>query len=457
MLERIQIFLKTYASDNILRHGAIYFFFFGATTIINIAFRKYSAVNLSIEDYGIFTALLAFFSIITQPFGALQMIITKQMSWQLGQNKPDLAIGYFRWILRIFVILAICGSILILILSPFLREQYQLPTWFSIFIVILMFFLSSIANCYTGALQAFQHFAIIGTINILSACAKLGACYILLHLLFGDIFPAPVAVSQSLLPLIRISVGVINRFDIPLLAVLFSIVFLVFANIFFFRRDTAARAAANAVLPQTDRTQLFASLMRDFLPIFILYVSFSLFRNIDEYMARRFLSEFDNGLYGALATVAKSSIFLVNAITFVTFPKFASHRDNVIATRRIMAKALILGALAVLSFFALVLLFPELLLQVLTHTKYLSAVASLKYFFFAFMPYPMILIFINYFIVHHDWRYTISLAVSIAAAIAAYELFHATMHEILLVLGITGYTILAFSFIHWLRQIQKAA
>jgi len=453
MFGRLQAILKAYTSDNILKHGAIYFSFFGATTVVNIAFRKYAAVNLNIEDYGIFTALLAFFSIITQPFGALQMIITKQMSWQLGQNRPALAIGYFRWIFRVFVFLAICGSVIILALSPFLQEQYQLPTWFSIAVVILMFFLSNIANCYTGALQAFQHFAAIGIINVLATCAKLGACYVFLHLLFGDIFPAPVAVSRSIMPLIRISVGVVNRFDIPLLALLFSIAFLVCANILFFRRDAAAHASA---VPAADRAQL-AALARDFLPIFILYISFSLFRNIDEYMARRFLSEFDNGLYGALATVAKSSIFLVNAITFVTFPKFASHRDNAIATQRIMAKALILGALAVLSFFALILLFPELLLKALTHTKYLSAVASLKYFYFAFMPYPIIFIFINYFIVHHDRRYTLGLAVSIVCVIAAYELFHATMHEILLVLGITGYTILVFSVIHWLRQIRRAA
>ncbi|MDR2733630.1 MAG: hypothetical protein LBC99_03165 [Spirochaetota bacterium] len=454
MFGRVQTILRQYASDNILRHGAIYFFFFGATTVVNIAFRKYSAVNLSIEDYGVFTALLAFFSILTQPFGALQMIITKQMSWQLGRNKPALAIGYFRWIFRIFVLLAVCGSVLILIFSPFLREQYQLPAWFSIFVVVLMFFLSSIGNCFAGALQAFQHFAVIGIINTLAVCAKLGACYILLHLFFGDIFPAPVAVNQSLLPLIRISAGFINRFDIPLLAVLFSIIFLVFANILFFRRDALAAGSAADAIPMEGR---LASLLRDFLPIFILYLSFSLFRNIDEYMARRFLSEFDNGLYGALATVAKSSVFLVNAITFVTFPKFASHKDSVIAARRIMVKALILGALATLSFFALILLFPEFLLQALTHTKYMSAVSSLKYFFFAFMPYPMILIFINYFIVHHDWRYTISLAASIVCTIAAYELFHASVHEILFVLGVAGYTILAFSCIHWLRQIRRAA
>jgi O-antigen/teichoic acid export membrane protein len=158
-------------------------------------------------------------------------------------------------------------------------------------------------------------------------------------------------------------------------------------------------------------------------------------------MARRFLTEFDNGLYGALSTVAKSSIFLVHTINFVTFPKFALHRDSMQASRRIMYKSLVLGSATTCALFVLILVFPESIIEILTHSKYLDAVPYLKYFFLAFMPYPFIFIFINYFIVHRDWRFTFTLTASLFLLFLAYESFHSSINEILLVLGGAGYTL----------------
>jgi len=451
MVGRIRDYLARralYASDGILRHGAVYFFFFGATTVINIGFRKYASVNLSIEDYGVFTALLAFYSILAQPFGALQMIITKKMSYHIGKGEAGAAIGYFKWIFKVFVFFSLCGVLLALILSPFLQEQYQLPTQFSVMIVIAMFFLANIANCYTGALQAFQRFGAIGCINTIAACIKLGACYILLHLFFGDIFPAPVVVRQSLLQAVRISVGIVNRFDIPMLAVFVSMGALLLLNAL-----ALGRVQKGSCAPEGGGYRL-ADLAREFFPIFILYLAFSFFRNIDEYMARRFLTEYDNGLYGALATVAKSTIFLIHSVNFVTFPKFASHMDDMRASRRILCKGLLISLLAILAFFMLVLIMPELLLQALTHTKYLSAAPSLKYFFLAFAPYPLIFIFIHYFIVHRDWRYAFILIASLILFVFAYELRHSTIGDILWVLGGAGYALLAFSLAYWLRRTR---
>ena len=450
-------------SDNILRHGAIYFFFVGTTTIVNIAFRKYASVNLVIEDYGVFTALLAFYAILAQPINVMQMVVTKNMAYYLGHGKTADAAGYFKWVFKIFVLITLAGVICLLAFSPLLREQYQLPTEFSILLIAVMFFLAGVANCCTGALQAFQRFGAIGLINTLVSCIKVLSCYLLLHLFFGDIFPAPVAVSESLLYATRISVGFLNRFDIPLLAILIAMTALIVFSAFVLRKIMRGAPALSGTLsaapdmpdmpnvPGGWRDRVY-SLMREFLPIFILLLIFSIIRNIDEYMARRFLSEFDNGLYGALSTVAKSSIFFMTSIAFVTFPKFAAHADDPYVSRRLLYKSLLMGGSATLAFFVPILLFPDYLIQVLTHAKYLAAAPLLKYFYLAFIPYPFIFIFVHYFIVHRDWWYTLILLCSLVLLAPAYEFYNGAIHEILLVLGGTGYTILAFSLVYWLRR-----
>jgi O-antigen/teichoic acid export membrane protein len=437
-------------NDDILRHGAIHFFFFGTVTIVNIAARKYVSGTLTIEDYGVFTALLAFYSILAQPFNVMQMIITKNMSYRLGRGETADALGYFRWIFKLFVFISFCAMLCILIFSPFLQEQYQLPTLFSVLVVVGMFFVASITYCYAGALQAFQKFGVFGFINTLAACVKILFCYVLLHLFFGDIFPAPVAVSQSLVHITRISAGFINRFDTPMLAILLSMCAFAVLSAIAFKRITRGVT----VSPPCETQGHVRALVREFFPIFILFFAFSLFRNIDEYMARRFLSEFDNGLYGALATVAKSSIFLMSSIAFVTFPKFAAHADDLLASRRILYKSLLLGAISISALFVLILLFPELLMRGLTHSKYLSAAPYLKYFFLAFVPYPVVFIFVNYFIVHRDWRYILMLLGFTLLVVPAYELYSGTISEILHVLGISGYIILTFSLVYWLRKTR---
>jgi Na+-driven multidrug efflux pump len=251
MAGRLRAYRTARTSDNILKHGAIFFFFFGATTIINIAFRKYASVSLTIEDYGIFTALSAFYLILAQPFEALQLCITKHMSYHIGKKNSVGAFCYFASIFKVALVLLVLGSMLVFLFSPFLQEQYQLPSQFSVLIVIGMFFLASAANCFTAVLQAHQCFAAIGIINVITACIKIVSCYILLHLFFGDIFPAPVAVTQSLTSITRISAGIFNKFDIPLLAALFSMIVFALMCIFVFRNlrnkagaEGAAAAAA---------------------------------------------------------------------------------------------------------------------------------------------------------------------------------------------------------------------
>ncbi len=453
MLRRLLERYKNRQSDSILRHGTVYFAFFGITTICNIVFRKYASVNLTIEDFGIFTALLAFYSIIAQPFGVLQMIITKRMSFAIGKQRSAEAFGFFDSILRVFLLLSLAGALLILALSPILQEHYHLPTMFSVILVVLMFFIANLASCYTGALQAFQRFASIGSINTIITIIKLGATFVLLHTIYAGIHPAPLVVAESFNHIMRIPVGPIYRYDIPMLGVLVSMVSLLFLAMLVLR----VIRRRQAVDPGPRQPLEILPMLREFLPIFVLYVGFSLLKNLDEYVARHFLSEYDNGLYGAIATVGKSSIFLVSTISFVTFPKFAAVADDMVATRRIMLKGLALGGAGILAAFGAILVAPELLVKILTHAKYLEAATDLKWFFIAFMPYPVTFLFINYFIVHHDWRYVLGLMLGSAGLVAGFQLIHASIGQILTVLGIAGYAILLYSALFWWLDTKKRA
>lgn len=114
-----------------------------------------------------------------------------------------------------------------------------------------------------------------------------------------------------------------------------------------------------------------------------------------------------------------------------------------------MIKGMVLAIAGFLAVFGIVLLFPEMLIRMLTHAKYLEGAAYLGDFFIAYLPYSLIFVFVNFFLIHRNKLLLIGMVVITALQIILLHAQHGSISRILLVMGIVGYATLAFVLSVW--------
>lgn len=444
---------KNRRSDGVLKHSAVYLFFFVGVTILNILLRKYFAIELSIPAFGIFTAIIALHNMLLTPIQVFPMVLIRRISWLFKKEGPGAAFSYHlsfsRFFSRIYV-----GYILVLLLFiPLFQSHYHLSSNLPLIFLIYILLFFALNNLMLPVLQAKQRFATVGTINILTALFKIVFAVFVVTFAVQFGFTRPGIYSRLLLP----DIPFFNFYNL-----MFSTVFSLGAFIFgaFFTLLISTFLVFKLRRPylaeiKTKPLEL-KQLWHDVWPIFAIFVVFGIFRNIDEYFARHFLSEQKNGLYGALVSVGKSSLFLVSTIIFVLYPKLSSNIDDIKSSARILFKGLTLAVTGGLCGIVIISLFPELVITVLTSSKYVGAAAMLKWFFLSYLPYAILFVIVQFFIVHRDTRFSIGLLFFTLTGITLFQFFHANPMQIITVMGTTGYSALIYAILYFYIKYRKS-
>ncbi|MCK4797090.1 MAG: hypothetical protein KAT05_06895 [Spirochaetes bacterium] len=434
MLRSIIDKIKNRQTDGVLKHTSTFIIFIGFITLLNMLFRKYISGQLSKEAYGAFTSLLSFYAIIASPIAVIPMYISKNMSLFLKNGQNNEAFTFHKLIIKkMFFIILIFIAVLIC-LAPIIKVKYHLHSVFPIFLAISILFFSFISVSYTSALQSMQRFATLGSINVASSAIKLG----LTVLFFSLIIPATGITTK------------ISTYNFAIFSMLVGVILSSFIVYITFNKNKINQN----VVPVKMNIKL-RELGKSLIPIALLIFSFELVKNIDEYFARHFLTRHDNGLYGAITTIGKSAIILSATIIYVIFPKLSAKVEDIVATKRIMLKGIILAAGSFSAILFAITFFPELIIQVLTNKKYLIVAPYLKWFFIAFMPFALVQIFVNFFIIHTNIKFIIGLIFLVIPGIVAFQLIPHSIINIIIVLGITGYTLLTYSAFFWYKNIKS--
>ena len=413
--------------DGILKHSTVYFSFFAVITIMNILIRKYLSTRLSIDDYGVFTSLLAFFTMIIAPFSFMPLYLSKKMSHFNEKKDTKSSYMFFKYNLKyIAVILAMVAG-LIIFLSPLIMERYHLSNITPILIIAFLFFATLISGSFMAGLQSFQVFWRIGSVNVSMVVIKGISSIILIGALGLTYNGAILSLLAGALVGMLISFILLNRI----------------------MREKIKPSNSHEEMEMSFQEVFSGDFFKEISSVFMLLLFLGIIKSIDEYFARHFLTSHDNGLYGALSYIGKSSIFLVSTVVYVIFPKLASKIAEPKVTRRIMLKGLFLTLITSLGVLSAIIVVPGLIIRVMQNTKYMQILPMLKWLFIAYIPYSMIMIFINFFIIHRNRIFIIGLMILTGIQLLMFQLYHGSINQIVLVLGIMGYIILAFCFIVW--------
>jgi len=412
----------------VLKHSAFFFSFVAVTTILNILFRKYVSSSLEIDDFGVFTAILALYGMMIAPVSVFPMYLARNMA--ILQEKRGIAdaLSFRKKFLRIYILLIVVIAALLVLFSPLWKDGYHLYSVFPVLLAIGLFFLQTLSGINGASLQSFQDFGTVGKLQLICTSVKL-----LSVIVFFEIVVSSFNLEYY-----------ISKYNFVIFSAIIGAFVAVAAGFFILSRKSASYRDS-----LFDYKIDYRSLFHDLWPMAVLLLLFGVLNGIDEFFARHYLDKNSNGLYGSIVTLGKTSIYIIASVIYVVFPKLSSNIDDPLVTRRIMLKALVLSLASFAAVMMAVLLFSDFILELLTHKKYLAAAPYLKLFFIAYMPYSLIFMLINFFIIHKNLFYIIGLTVIVALEVMLYSIFHGSINEIIYVMGLMGYVNLLFSSGIW--------
>lgn len=431
MLKKLLDKIRNRQRDGVLKHSIIYFSFVAAITLLNILFRKYIAVDFSLEDFGTYTPLLALFTLLATPFNSLNMFLGKKMAYFKENDLVHHSFSFHRSYLRIYLPLLLVYTVVVSLVIPWFQGYFKLNSFLPLAVVIAIFVTTALGHTYAAAHQAFQSFAKVGTINLLAIVMKFAGLLLLL-----EVFK----LQQQ------------DKHITALLSFLIPNTFILVFGMVFLRHSRRKYQYVPDRVPINIR-----EMWRDVYPIIILMVLYGFMRSMDEFFVKHFFSKRNAGLYASLVTIGKSSVFLLTAVVYVLYPKISSKVDSLEATRRIMYKGLVMAVGGCMVILAVLVVFPDLAVRVLTDAKYLETANILKWFFVAYAPYSLLFLFINFFVVYRSVIYSIGLFLLTGIAVFLYRIHNATFYDIIQIMGIMGYLMLAYTIVYWLFFTKKVA
>lgn len=414
----IQAF-KNIMREPIFKQSAFIFASSVFVNITNLIFWLYMVRKLSTEDYGELNSLVSFLMLFSVPLGILQTVITRYVSKFMAHDRKE---DVRSLVLYFSKILGVCLAILLLIFvffargfSDFLRIHEVGP----IYLIGLGIIFGSSASIGMGTLFGLQKFNAAAFNSILAGLTKLGAGFFLVALglrVFGALL------------------GFVFSF-------LFSLVLSLFQLPGWLKR---LKAEVTAHLP--DRTEI----LRYFLPVGLSTLCFFILTNIDIILVKHFFTSAQAGYYSVAQMIGRIVLFVPGAIGVVMFPKIVENHAKKINTLSILKKCLFAvgGLCGGCAFFALV--FPGLILRLLTGQTHIESIALVKLFAVSMSFFALVNILMLYHLSLRNINYVYFLCVVAFLQSVCIWFLHSSLEQVLVILSVSS--VLTFVAGLWLAR-----
>jgi O-antigen/teichoic acid export membrane protein len=380
----------------------------GLGYLYQILMGRYLGTSL----YGELSAILSIFLIVSIPTQTVSTMLIRYVSKLKAEEKePEMA-----WLVRITIlyvtILAVVTAIAVFLAIPFLDSYLKLSSDTSLYILIAGLFISILYPIGIGTAQGLQRFGIVSISNVVGPLGKL---------LFSLIF---VLMGYSVAGAFG---GVVIGSVLALIISFYSI-----RDIFRGKRQ------------KFDTCEL----RRYLVPVTIAVLCFTILTNIDTFLARHYLSEFDSSIYSAASMISKVILFLPGAIGAVMFPRISEAHAKGNDTYPIMRKSiiwtLVISGLVAVVFLAI----PDSVIGILYTSDYQGAGPSLSILGVAMVLFGLATLFMNFGLATDSNAFITILAFFTVLEIALIAIWNATPLEISIDLLGSSIGLCAFSWVH---------
>ncbi len=331
------------------------------SNLLAYVFHFYAGRSLGPAEYGVFGALLSLFLIIALPAGAIGNAITKYAA-KYNSKKEYGKIGRLRrevvkkaWIYSILLFLVIC------LLSGFIANYLKINSVIPVIFVGFNLIFAMILPVNRGVLQGMKKFKIYSINTILEAFSRLVLVVILLF--FG------MGVDGTIL---AYGLGY----------------FIAFLLIFPFIKETR-----DSSLDKIEMKPIYRYI------IIILIIGFILqsIINLPAIFIKHFLSSELTGYWTAALTISRIALFGAGGVGLVMFSEVAGQEDKK-ERKKIFRKALVLTLLAAAGIGLIIMLFPEIIINILYGADFAGAVPILRLLPLAMIGLSVLQLYISYWL-----------------------------------------------------------
>lgn len=400
--------------DNFTKNNIIMFIGTSIGSFFSLLYQLVMIRLVSKDTFASLNSLLSLLAIISVPYAAFTIMVTKHISSHDARRKDELLRAVWR---KLFVHASFFSSaifIFIILFSRNLSNFLHLDSLSSIIILAAIFFLSGIITTGIGGLQGLERFKLLSVIIVTAGFTRL-----LFSAILVKKFP--------------------NSLDAALIGALLSICVSVLMGIrplrFLFEGKDTERI---------DSKPLYTYII----PIFLVLMSFTILTNIDMVLVKHFFLK-EAHIYSIAQLIGKIILFIPGTIYIVMFSRvcrlYAVNENSI----KILKRSLILTSILSLLVVIVYNLFPRLLFGILVGSPnaqpiMLARVLSLVMFFYALSN-----ILFYYQLSIENYRFIRSLVLVAISEVILICLFHKTLFSV-------AYLMLVSSFLIFILNLKSA-
>ncbi|MFH2145252.1 MAG: oligosaccharide flippase family protein [Candidatus Omnitrophota bacterium] len=401
-------------SESLLKDSTILFFASIVANVFNLLYQLFMARNLEPVDFGVLNMLLSLLVVTSVPVNVLQTVTAKFMATFKADNYLNKISLFLRVFFKRALISGLALFLFVLISSGKIAAFFKIQNRFPVIMSGLIMMVSTILPFNLGGLQGLQKFKGLGATLIISGGLRLLFGIVLVN--FG------LKVSGALGAIVLGSIA----------AVLFSSILL----------KTSFAGPEKDTVGFDDGKLDFKAIYKFALPILVALPSFSLLTNMDVIFVKHLFSPLEAGYYSIAQMVGKVIFFLPSAVIIVMFPKASANYARNENTTYILKKCLIIIGLLCFSASGFCIIFPELVLKMLSGRAYLECIPLIAPFSISMSFFALINAFLFYHLSVNNLKFIYIFLAAAAIQVILILLFHGTLLEVLYIL--VGCSILLF-------------
>ena len=364
---------------------------------------------LSVEDYGLFSAMLALTVILNSPLGGLQLIITRHVSARHALGGLSSVKNYFHKNLIYYSLVGATVLFVIYFFSAVIQVALQVENFYIYVVICLICLLGPITTICSSFVQGLQLFFWFGCIGVFGVGLKI----------FGSLLFTSIE-GGALGGLIGVLISSLGVAIFGIAIVLFTLS----------KKEPSLNSVELIKMPYPS------------LPVFVASTAFSIMIGGDIYIANIFLQPLDVSLYACAATLGKGVIYISGGLVTALFPMVVERHVLNKGTAVIFIQSLLLtlffaGGVALTYWF-----FGNEIIVYIYGDKYYAAGNLLKWYGFAMLPVSIVILIENFLIAKGKILFTWIFALALPMEFIAINFWHEHPMQLILVILSFGLALL---------------
>jgi O-antigen/teichoic acid export membrane protein len=372
-------------------------------------------------DYGHLNTLVALFMIISVPASTAQTAVTKFVSSFQAQNQFDHVKGLLHHFLLLMFVIGASLFLLFSLGSSFVSSFLQISSYGLIFLLGASLFFAAVLPIPWGGLSGLQKFGSLTLAMIISSGLKL---------ILG-IF------------LVFFGLGVMGAMSSVALSYFIGTLF----SLLLLERNLSeqSKAAGRAQYPRRPTSYNLSAVYRYLFPVGLTLLCFMVLTNIDLILVKHFFTPVEAGYYSIAQMVGKIILFLPLPIVMVMFPKLSTlegRRKKALSTlgKGLAVAGLLCGGAVIFS-----ILFPLFIVKILSGKAHLECSALVRIFSVNMTLFSLTLILLYYHLSTPRRWFLYPLVFFTLIEIGLMILFHDTLIQVLMIVGIVAFCLFIIS------------